>query len=42
MPETPAQSTKNRLFRIYGVGILLFIAAFGSLTLLAYFLAYVK
>jgi hypothetical protein len=39
MPETPIKKTRNKLAKIYGVGILAFTAVLGSITVLASFLA---
>ncbi len=39
---TPMQTTRNKLAKIYGAGILAFVAIFGSITLLALFLAHLK
>jgi t-SNARE complex subunit (syntaxin) len=39
MQETPARKTRNKLARIYGLGILAFTVIVGFLTLLAKFLA---
>jgi hypothetical protein len=37
MSEQRAQAIKNRLAKIYGTGIVAFIAIFASITLLAFF-----
>jgi uncharacterized protein (DUF2062 family) len=42
MPDNRARSTRDKMARIYAVGIVAFIASFGSLTLLAIFLAHLK
>jgi hypothetical protein len=42
MPETPIKTTKTKLARIYGAGILAFSAIVGFITLLVIFLANVK
>lgn len=39
---TRIQHTRNKLAKIYGVGILAFVAFFGSVTLLVRFLAHVN
>lgn len=39
MPKLSMKETKNKLARIYGIGILVFVAAFGSITLLVLFLS---
>ena len=39
MPKLSMKETRNRLAKIYGIGILAFVAVFGFLTLLALFLA---
>lgn len=40
MPETTIKKTRNRLAKIYGIGILAFSAVLGSITVLASFLAH--
>ena len=42
MSQTPIQQTKNKLAKIYGVGVLVFTAIVGFFTLFASFLAHVK
>jgi hypothetical protein len=42
MSESPQQKTRAKVARIYGVGILVFSAFFGFLTLLMIFLNNVK
>jgi hypothetical protein len=39
MPDTPIQTTRNKLAKVYGIGILVFTAIVGFITLLAGFLA---
>jgi len=39
MPETSVRNTRNKLAKIYGLGILAFTVIVGFLTLLAKFLA---
>ncbi len=39
MPETSARNTRNKLAKIYGVGILAFTVIVGFITLLVKFLA---
>ena len=36
------QATRNKLAKIYGAGILIFVGIFGSITLLAVFVAHLK
>lgn len=42
MSEKLAHKTKNKLAKIYAVGIVVFIAAFGFLTVLSIFVAHLK
>ena len=42
MSETLAHRTKNQLAKIYAVGIAVFIAAFGFLTVFSIFLRHLK
>lgn len=42
MSETPIRRTKNKLAKIYGAGILVFVAIFGFITVLAIFLSHLK
>lgn len=42
MSENLARKTKNKLAKIYLVGIVVFSAVFGFLTLLSIFLAHLK
>jgi hypothetical protein len=42
MPEAPIRRTRNKLAKIYGIGILAFSAIVGFITVLAKFLANVK
>lgn len=39
MSKTNMQKTRDRLFKIYGAGIVAFIGFFGSITLLVNFLS---
>jgi len=39
MPKTSIQTTRDKLAKWYGIGILVFAAIFGFITLLAGFLA---
>lgn len=41
MPETSVRNTRNKLARIYGMGILAFTFIVGLVTLVAKFLAHV-
>ncbi len=42
MPATRMQNTRNRLAKVYGVGIIAFTVIVGSITALAKFLAHVN
>ena len=42
MPETPIQKTRNKLAKIYGIGILIFTAIVGFVTIFASFLAHLN
>ncbi len=42
MSEKPAHKTKNKLAKIYVIGIVVFSAAFGFMTLFSIFLAHLK
>ncbi len=42
MSEKLAYITKNKLAKIYGIGIIVFSAVFGFLTLFSIFLAHLK
>ena len=42
MFEKPAHKTKNKLAKIYAIGIIVFSAVFGFLTLFSGFLAHLK
>lgn len=42
MPEKLAYKTKNKLTKIYAIGIIVFSAVFGFLTLFSVFLAHLK
>ncbi len=42
MSEKLAHRTKNKLAKIYAIGIVVFIAVFGFLTLFSVFLAHLK
>ena len=42
MPEKLAHKTKNELAKIYAIGIIVFSAVFGFMTLFFIFLAHLK
>lgn len=42
MTDTLAQRTRNRTAKIYAIGIAIFIAIFGFVTVFAVFLAHLK
>ncbi len=42
MSKTPIQNLRSKLARIYGVGIVVFVAIVGFITLFATFLAHLK
>ena len=42
MSENLAHKTKNKLAKIYSIGIIVFSAVFGFMTLFAIFLAHLK
>ena len=42
MPDKSIENTRRKLARLYGLGLLVFVAVFGSLTLLGVFLSSLK
>ena len=42
MPETPIQRSKNKLVKIYGIGLLVFVAIVGTITAVGSFLAHLN
>lgn len=42
MPDKSIENTRRKLARLYGVGLLVFVAVFGFLTLLVLFLSSLK
>ena len=42
MPDKSIENTRRKLARLYGIGLLAFVAVFGSLTLLGVFLSSLK
>lgn len=42
MPETPIQETRNKLAKVYGVGILIFTGIVGLITVFVGFLAHLN
>lgn len=42
MQESRTEGARNKLARIYAIGIAAFIGIFGFITLLSYFLSHVK
>ena len=42
MPDKSIENTRLKLARLYSIGLLVFVAAFGSLTLLGVFLSSLK
>jgi hypothetical protein len=42
MPDSYGRTARDKVARTYGIGIVVFIAIFGSLSLFAVFLAHLK
>jgi hypothetical protein len=42
MPDTPVEMTRNKLARMYGIGILAFSAIVGSVSIVVAFIVHVN